>query len=223
MDKEAGGGTPQQKIAFLRSARQVRRFRPDPMPDDVLHDIVEVARWSGSASNQQPWDLVLVRRRETLQALARAEGYAGHLAGAAAGLVLVMAGQDAETETFDEGRLSERIILAAKAHGVGGGIGWIRGGGQDTVKRLLGIRRPLIRTLIALGYPADAPPPDPAPAASPSPPSSMRSTSNLKIDDGRRTTDDGRRTMDDGRWTMDDGRLANDKVIRQSQFLNPEP
>ena len=158
MEKEADGGTPQQKIAFLRSARQVRRFQPDPVPDDVLHDIVEVARWSGSASNQQPWDLVLVRRRETLQALARSEGYAGHLAGAAAGLVLVMAGQDAETETFDEGRLSERIILAAKAHGVGGGIGWIRGGGQDTVKRLLGIPADrFIRTLIALGYPADAP------------------------------------------------------------------
>src|SRR4051794_27886901 len=119
MDKETSGATPQQKIAFLRSARQVRRFRPDPVPDDVLHDILEVARWSGSASNGQPWDLVLVRKRETLQALARAEGYAGHLAGAAVGLVLVMAGRDAETETFDEGRLSERIILAANAHGVG--------------------------------------------------------------------------------------------------------
>src|SRR2546429_6133201 len=56
-------------IAFLRSLRAVRQFRPDPVPDEAVRDIVDVIRWSGSASNQQPWEVVLVRNRETLRAL----------------------------------------------------------------------------------------------------------------------------------------------------------
>ncbi len=99
-----------ERISFLRSLRAVRSFRPDPVPDEVVADILEVARWSGSASNRQPWEIVVVRERETLQALARVEGYAGHLSGAALGIVLVMADDRPRQETYDEGRLSERIM-----------------------------------------------------------------------------------------------------------------
>src|SRR6266849_8640287 len=99
---------PQKLIALLRSLRAVRQFRPDPVPQEVVDAVLEVARWSGSASNRQPWEFVVIRKRETLQALAALEGYAGHLAGAPLGIVLVMAGESGqfEQETFDEGRLS---------------------------------------------------------------------------------------------------------------------
>jgi nitroreductase len=40
------------RIAFLRGLRAVRQLRPDPLPADVLDDILEVARWSGSAGNR---------------------------------------------------------------------------------------------------------------------------------------------------------------------------
>jgi hypothetical protein len=45
----------------------------------------------GSASNKQLWEIV-IRDRATLGALVGVEGYAGHLAGAALGIVPVMAG-----------------------------------------------------------------------------------------------------------------------------------
>ena len=48
------GGTNQGRIAFLRSLRAVRSFRPDHVPQGVFDDVLEVARWSGSASNRQP-------------------------------------------------------------------------------------------------------------------------------------------------------------------------
>ena len=106
-------------IAFLLGLRTVRCFCPEPVPQQVIEDVLEVARWSGSAMNLQPWEFVVVWDREVLRDLASVEGYAGHLAGAAVGIVLVMAGERAEQETFDEGRLGERISLAAAAHGVG--------------------------------------------------------------------------------------------------------
>jgi nitroreductase len=143
-------------IAFLRSLRAVRSFRPDPVPQEVVDDILEVARWSGSASNRQPWELVVIRDKETLGALASVEGYARHLADASLGIVLVMAGERPTQETYDEGRLAERIMLGALAHGVGSSVGWIVGGGRDAARDLLGIPESrTVRTAISLGYPRE--------------------------------------------------------------------
>ena len=147
---------PQELIAFLHGLRAMRQFRVEPLPQEVIDAILDVARWSGSASNTQPWEFVVISRRETLQAISQVEGYAGHMAGAALGIVLVMAGEadHVEHETFDEGRLSERIMLAAASYGVGSSIGWVKGNGVEQTKALLGIpmeRR--VRTVISLGYP----------------------------------------------------------------------
>jgi nitroreductase len=147
-------GSTEDRIAFLRSLRAVRSFRPDPVTQEVVDDILEVARWSGSASNRQPWELVLIRDRETLGALARVEGYAAHLADAPLGIVLVMAGERPTQETYDEGRLAERIMLAALAHGVGSSVGWIVGSGRDAAREILGVPEGrVVRTAISLGYP----------------------------------------------------------------------
>lgn len=143
-----------ENIAFLRSLRAVRSFSPDPVPEQVVDDVLEVARLSGSASNRQPWEIVVIRDRETLDALANVEGYAGHLARAPLGIVLVMAGERTTQEAYDEGRLSERIMLAAWAHGVGSSIGWIIGSGRDAAREILGIPpERTVRTAISLGYP----------------------------------------------------------------------
>jgi nitroreductase len=143
-------------ISFLRSLRAVRSFRPDPVPHEVVNDILEVARWSGSASNRQPWELVVIRDREALGKLARVEGYAAYLRDAPLGIVLVMAGERIEQETFDEGRLAERIMLAAWAHGVGSSVGWFVGDGRAAAKEILGIpENRTVRTVISLGYPEE--------------------------------------------------------------------
>jgi nitroreductase len=146
--------TAEDRIAFLRSLRAVRSFRPDPVPQEVVDDILEVARWSGSASNRQPWELVVIQDRETLEELANVKGYASHLREAALGIVVVMAGERAEQETYDEGRLAERVMLAALAHGVGSSIGWLVGDGRVAARDILGIpENRTVRTATSLGYP----------------------------------------------------------------------
>jgi nitroreductase len=146
----------QNLINFLKRLRAVRQFRPDPVPREVVEAVFEVARWSGSASNRQPWEFVVIRNRETLRFLSQVEGFASHLAGAPVGIVLVMAGEleRFEHEAYDEGRLSERIMLAAAVYGVGSSIGWFRRSGMTDAKAILGIpQERLVRTAISLGYP----------------------------------------------------------------------
>ncbi len=148
--------TARNIIALLKRLRAVRQFRTDPVPQEVVDAVLDVARWSGSAGNRQPWEFVLIRNRETLQALAALEGFAHHLASAALGIVLVMGGEQGqvEQETYDEGRLSERIMLAAAAYGVGSSIGWFTGSGRAAAKTVLGVPKGrLVRTVISLGYP----------------------------------------------------------------------
>jgi nitroreductase len=149
-----GSMPPTPCAALLRSLRAVRRYADRPVPDAVLRDVLDVARWTGSAKNTQPWELVVVRGRATLAELARCGPYAGHLAGAAAAIVLVMQGAD---RRFDEGRLAQGLMLAAWAHGVGSCIASLYP--DDNARRaraLLGV--PEVRwlhTALALGYPAD--------------------------------------------------------------------
>jgi nitroreductase len=152
---------PDDPINFLKSLRTVRFFSGEPVSQEALDDILEVARWSGSARNRQPWKFLVVRDRGTLERLAALEGYAQHLAGAAVAIVLVMAGNPAkfEQETFDEGRLAERISLAAASHGLGAAVGWFAGEGRGAVKRILRIpAERLVRTVLSLGHPAQNPP-----------------------------------------------------------------
>jgi nitroreductase len=154
-DASTAPGEYARYIEFLRGLRQIRQLRPEPVPEAAMRDILEVARWTGSARNIQPWDLVVIRDRALLQALGTIEGGRGpHLVNAGAGIALVMSGDPEypDFDTYDEGRLSERIMLAARAHGLGSAIGWFRDAASEEAKRLLGVpRERLLRTIMSIG------------------------------------------------------------------------
>ena len=141
-------------VRVMRRMRAVRRFAEREVPEEVLRDVLEVGRWTGSAKNTQPWHVVLVTERATLEALSRLGQFAGHIAGARCALVLVMNGAQ---NAFDCGRLAERLMLAAWAHGVGSCIGsFFPDENAAEAKRLLGIPEDRwVRHAISLGYPAD--------------------------------------------------------------------
>jgi nitroreductase len=124
---------------FLRSLRAVREYTPEPVPDDAVRDILEVGRWSGSASNNQPAEVVIVRSEDVKRLIT--EGGVRAAAGAALAFVIVTPGdpERKDLEVLDDGRLVERLLLAASAHGLGSNIGTLKGDGPGVVKRALGI------------------------------------------------------------------------------------
>lgn len=48
----------------MRSAATVRRYRPDPIPDEVLYRVLDAARNAPSGGNLQGWRVILVRDQE---------------------------------------------------------------------------------------------------------------------------------------------------------------
>lgn len=45
---------------FLRTRRSIRRFKPDPVPESVIQDILHTATFAPSAHNRQPWRFAVV-------------------------------------------------------------------------------------------------------------------------------------------------------------------
>src|SRR5262249_37268986 len=90
-DRTVGETTMAEKGIYeaMRTPRAVRRLRPDPSPDDVLHGVIEAATWAPTGGNRQPWRIVVVKdlaKKERLGALYTAQwnGFIGHYRAAAA-------------------------------------------------------------------------------------------------------------------------------------------
>lgn len=49
----------------IERRRDIRSFRPDPIPDDVLARILRAAHHAGSVGFMQPWNFILVREKST--------------------------------------------------------------------------------------------------------------------------------------------------------------
>jgi len=45
---------------FLRTRRSIRRFKPDPVPDSVIENILTTAVFAPSAHNHQPWRFCVI-------------------------------------------------------------------------------------------------------------------------------------------------------------------
>jgi nitroreductase len=157
MEVSTVGQNATEQIKFLRSLRAVRTYTPEPVPEAALRDILEVGRWSGSASNRQPAEVVVVRDKEILQQI-MAHGVRA-AATAPVALVIVTPGDPdrKDLEVFDDGRLVERLLLAARAHGLGSNISTLKGEGPTVIKQALGIpaeRR--IWTVVTIGVTDEA-------------------------------------------------------------------
>lgn len=48
-------------LQLVQKQRSIRLFKPDPLPDEYIDDILEAARFAPSGANSQPWEIVVVK------------------------------------------------------------------------------------------------------------------------------------------------------------------
>jgi nitroreductase len=99
----------------VRGLRVVRAYTPDPISEDDMTAILEVARWTGSSKNVQGWEFVVVTG-EQLATLASAGRFTDPVRNSAATIALV---ETPAGNGFDIGRAAQNIMLAAAARGIG--------------------------------------------------------------------------------------------------------
>ena len=142
----------------LRRTRQIRQFTEEPVDEDALQSILEVARWTGSSMNTQPWTFIVIRDPNVRRRIGELARYARYVANAPVAIAIAMPGKDVESEAYDEGRVAERVLVAANALGLGAGIAWADSPEERTaVGALLGVQPPaFVRTILPVGHPTAA-------------------------------------------------------------------
>jgi nitroreductase len=159
--------TPESLLTLLKARRSIRRYHPDPVPDEMIVHLLEAGRWAPSASNRQPWTFIVVRdetiRREVAEHAAYYFVRWAHVEKAP--LLIVLCG-DARNRIYrqflheDVGLAGSQIMLQAKALGLG--TCWIGGLDREAIASVLKVPDHMeIVGLLTVGFPAEDPtPPD---------------------------------------------------------------
>ena len=152
----------------IAERRDIRRFRPDPVPQEVLERILAAAHQAPSVGLMQPWRLIVVRELETKLALRRlaqrerlrqAERFderAGHfldqkiegIVEAPLGICVCCDHGEPGAEVLGRGTIPETDVYSAAcaienlwlaARAEGLGVGWVSFYRPDDLRALLGI------------------------------------------------------------------------------------
>jgi nitroreductase len=142
--------TPSEEtLRSLRQLRVVRNFLPEPVTDRDLDRILEAARWTGSSKNRQSWVFVVIRDRTQLDSLAECGSYTTPIKRSS--LVIAPVGLP-DVYEWDLGRVSQNIMLAGAALGVGSCPVTLHR--TEEGRAVLGVPADhLCNVVIALGYP----------------------------------------------------------------------
>src|SRR5881628_974821 len=135
-----------------RTVLAIREFEDRPVPDDVLHRIVEAGWLSASARNGQPWHFILVREREGLRKLGSLVRTGPYTAGAAAAVIVAYEKATGQYAVSDASRAIQSMIIVAWGDGVGSN--WTGFGGMEEVRREFGIPDAYdVLAVLPFGYP----------------------------------------------------------------------
>ena len=159
MDSDVEHG-PAGRLRSLRRARQVREFTAEPVDRAALDAIADIARWTGSSRNTQPWRFIVITQTATLRRLwTIGVPQTRSLETATAAIAIVLPVDDAHEVgiAYDDGRAAERILIAAGMLDLGAGIAWVRSDVREAVSEVLELPRGrFVRTIVALGHPTEA-------------------------------------------------------------------
>jgi len=138
----------------IRTKRAIREFRNDPLTDKDVRAILNAGRRAQSSKNRQAWRFVAIRDPERLKKVSKGGMFAGHLAGAALGvLILTPPPEKFYGALFDAGQAAAYMQLAAWELGIASCLATLHK--PEKVYELLEIPDEwYVLMAISFGYPA---------------------------------------------------------------------
>ena len=172
---------------LIRTRRSVRHYKPDPVPPELLSEVLELAQWAPSAMNRQPWHFVVIEGaargpvaaecgksfgaiEERLKAsfaerpdmVERVRAFFRTLGGAPT-LILAYctAKPPHESDLESVAAAIQNLLLAAWARGLG--TCWMGGPAyrEAEINALCGMEGAKLVAVIPIGYPDETPKPPP--------------------------------------------------------------
>ncbi|UCD27390.1 MAG: nitroreductase family protein [Planctomycetota bacterium] len=143
----------------LVTRRSVRKYKPDPVPQDLLVKIVDAGRLAPTAHNDQAWEFVVITDEQRRHQLADLADYGKFIADAPACIVVLS--EPTRYYLEDGSAATTNIMLAATALGLGSC--WVAGDKKQYAPQIVSLcgapENYKLVSMIAIGYPAAIPAP----------------------------------------------------------------
>jgi len=138
----------------VRTDLAVREYKDQPVPEDLVHRIVEAGRLTASSMNGQPWHFVVVQQRGRLRELGALVRTGPYISDAA--LAIVVGYESASPYgVSDASRAIQSMILTAWSEGVGSN--WAGFNNMEEVGRWCGLPDSYnVLAVLPFGYPSHA-------------------------------------------------------------------
>lgn len=149
-------------IPSIQERRSIRKFTTDPVPNEIIEQMLEAARWAPSGLNNQPWRFSVVTDREKINETSRLTKYTNTVLGSAA-LIFVYyhlpSGYNRDKDMMAIGAAIQNMLLTA--HASGAGTVWLGEilNQKDQAHQLYSINEEELelQAVIAVGIPAETP------------------------------------------------------------------
>lgn len=151
-------------LEIIKKRRSTRKYKADPIPEDVLYRVLEAARLAPSGKNLQPWKFILVKSKPLKEALAEAS--VGQFFMAEAPIIIAACGfpdncysrmgNFMKSWPVDVAIALEHLILQAQEEGLG--TCWIGAFEEKKAKLILNVPEDVrVLAMTPLGYPDEEP------------------------------------------------------------------
>ena len=157
--------SPEETLALMKGRRSIRRYSDEPVPEELLAQVLEAGRWAPSASNRQPWKFIVIREQAVRQAVAEHAAYFfikwAHVAEAP--VIIALCGESGNRvyRQFlheDIGLAGGQMMLQAAALGLG--TCWVGGLDREAIATVLQLPSQIeLVGLLTLGFPEEEPAP----------------------------------------------------------------
>jgi len=145
-------------VEKIYTRRSIRKYKNEPVPEEVVHSILEAGRLSPSAVNRQPWHFVVVKDQKIKEAIYH-ERYSKFIKDAAFTVVGLYLPSEALTEKLslvDVTIALQSMVIAAWMQDVGSC--WIGGFNEEKLKKTLNLpEESKIVCLVSFGVPDEEP------------------------------------------------------------------
>ena len=62
-------------LKLVHKRRNIRKYKPDSVPDEDILKIIECARWAQSGGNGQSWEFIIIKDQDTKEKMAEIDQY----------------------------------------------------------------------------------------------------------------------------------------------------
>ncbi|MCS7228001.1 MAG: nitroreductase family protein [Endomicrobia bacterium] len=147
---------------IIRTRRSIRRFKQEPIPFEILKQIVYDASLAPSAGNKQPWEFIIVTQKEKRKIIfenifwLKSAGNPQEDEQPQAYIIVLGNPEISREYIYDCSAAIQNILLSAWGYGIGSC--WIGSINREKIYNSFGIPKKLqIVAIVALGYPKETP------------------------------------------------------------------